>query len=275
MPRTRTPWIKIDADADESDKVAGLPNHSARWGWLRMMCRAKTQRRMGIFAGTVHLRQLLGTEGRYVPDMVKAGLLHAWPVDTDDCDRCASDYAQDATDGDLVVHDFRREQRDPTNADRQSGYRERNADRNGESNGESNGFVPTLSRALSPSLSESPSVAPPREPYQLADPRRDALEAMAAIEDLTHRQFSWGVGSKICDTLVADVADLGLDRVVAEYRAVKVAADGDPIDAAGIVFGAHKRLYRIPDGPRPPKPVASPKGMVQDISEIRRQLDAR
>ena len=266
MPPTRKPWIKVDADADESDKVAGLPNHSARWGWFRTMCRAKTQRRMGVFAGVPHLRQLLGTEGRYVPDLVKAGLLHSWPTD---CPRCLADYATDATAGDLVVHDFRREQRDPTNADRQSGYRDRNAERNGESNGS----VPPLSRALSPSLSMSPSETIPGEPYQVADPRRDALEAMAAIEDLTGRQFSWPVGSRICDTLVADVADLGLDRVTAEYRAVKVAADGQPIDAAGIVFGAHKRLYRIPAAP--PKAAAASKGMTQPVADILEQIRAR
>ena len=87
MPPRHKPWIKVDADTDESDKLAGLPNHNARWGWFRMMCRAKTQRRMGVFAGQAHLRQLLGTEGRYVPDMVKAGLLHVWPTD---CGRCSS-----------------------------------------------------------------------------------------------------------------------------------------------------------------------------------------
>jgi hypothetical protein len=158
MPPRHKPWIKVDADADQSDKVAGLPNHSARWGWFRMMCRAKTQRRMGVFAGPDHLRQLLGTEGRYVPDMVRAGLLHTWPTD---CPRCCSDYAADATVGDVIVHDYRREQRDPTNADRQALSRERN--------GESNGNVTRDSRGLSPSLSQSPSETLPREPYQVAD----------------------------------------------------------------------------------------------------------
>jgi hypothetical protein len=88
-------------------------------------------------------------------------------------------------------------------------------------------------------------------PNRSATARADAVfDAMGQVENLTGgRPFSWGRGSPIFDTLAADVADLGLDRVTAEYRAVKAAADGQPIDAAGIVFGAHKRLYLIPAGP--------------------------
>ena len=106
------------------------------------------------------------------------------------------------------------------------------------------------------------------------DARRDALEAIGAVEDLTGRPFGWAPGSPIVDTLTADVADLGLARVLSEYRSVKAAADGSPIDPAGIVFGAHKRLYPIPDAP-PRKPVAVGKGQVQSIAEIREALDAR
>lgn len=77
----------------------------------------------------------------------------------------------------------------------------------------------------------------------------DVLDAMASVEELTGRPFGWGQGSPIFDTLAADVRDLGLAKVIAEYRAVKARSGSSPIDPAGIVFGAHKRLFPIPDGP--------------------------
>jgi hypothetical protein len=101
--------------------------------------------------------------------------------------------------------------------------------------------------------------------------RGDAFDAMQAIEDLTGRPFAWGPGSPICDTLTGDVAELGIVRVLAEYRAVKDAANGSPIDCAGIVFGAHKRLYPIPgsvkQGPKP-------KGLGPDMDEVDRAFSA-
>lgn len=250
MPPARTPWIKMDADADESYKVARLPNHNARWGWFRMMCRAKTQRRMGVFAGKAHLRQLLGTEGRYVPDMIRVGLLHIWPTD---CGRCASDYAGDATDGDLVVHDYRREQRDPTNADRQAEHRGRNAVRNADRNAVRNGSGTVYSRALSPSPSMSPSELPGEdEPYQVADDPEATWRVVQVVEELTG-PFGYGRGSGVFDRLASDVAALGPDRVAAAYRQLRSETPDTPMDAAQVVFGAHKRLFPIPDAPRPGK----------------------
>lgn len=246
MSPARKPWIKVDADADESDKLASLPNHAARWGWFRMLCRAKTQRRMGVFAGTVHLRQLLGTEGRYVPDLVKAGLIHQWPTD---CGRCATDYAGDAAAGELVVHDYRREQRDPTNADRQERHR------NGVRNGESNGSVPPHSRALSPSPSQSPSETQPREPYQVPRPSDDVWRISLVVEELVG-SFPYSPGSRVFDAMAEDVGKLGVERVESAYRALRAEYASEPMDAAGIVYGAHKRLFRIPDAPRTGKAAA-------------------
>lgn len=104
--------------------------------------------------------------------------------------------------------------------------------------------------------------------------RADVFDAMQSVEDLTGRQFSWGSGSPIFETLAADVRDLGVEKVTTEYRAVKAAAGATPIDPAGIVFGAHKRLFPIPGGVSA-KPAAAPKGMVQSIADIREALDAR
>lgn len=246
MPPRHKPWIKVDADADESDKLAGLPNHSARWGWFRMMCRAKTQRRMGVFAGQAHLRQLLGTEGRYVPDMVRAGLLHAWPTD---CGRCATDYAGDVTDGEIVVHDFRREQRDPTNAERQSRFR----------NGESNANVTSDSRALSPSQSQSPSEPSDGDGYQVPVPP-EAHRLRELADELTQRSNAmpnvWG------DSLGAKAVRLarkhGLPAVEREWRRIAAEEGGLP-ELRQLVLGADDILNRVP---RQPKPEVIGKGGV-------------
>lgn len=231
MPSHRKPWIKVDADTDESDKLAGLPNHNARWGWFRMMCRAKTQRRMGVFAGQAHLRQLLGTEGRYVPDMVKAGLLHVWPTD---CGRCATDYAGDVTDGEIVVHDFRREQRDPTNADRQSRFR----------NGERNANLTDDSRAVSPSMSPSPSENDERAGYQVATPP-EANELRALAEELTGipnvlANVWGGLGEKA----VRLARKHGMAAVEREWRRIAAAERGMP-ELRQLVLGADNVLNGV------------------------------
>jgi len=129
MPPTREPWVKFKVGFEDSDKVGALPNAAARWGWTRTLLKAKTQRRMGIFGSRRHLADLLGREGRYVGSFVDADLAHVVPIK---CSRCARAYP-DAKAGELVVHDYRKEQRDPTNADRQAAHR------NGVSNADSNG----------------------------------------------------------------------------------------------------------------------------------------
>jgi hypothetical protein len=270
-PESR-PWWRCDADTDESDKLAKLPNDSAWRAWFKTMCRAKTQRRMGVFSGERHLRDLLGKHGRYVVDLVAIGVVHAWPTS---CDHCSKDYARFAEPGDLVVHDYRRKQVDPTAAERQRRRYEgrgSDADARGDSHGDSHGqphdnLTPS-SRALSPSPSLSPSQDTDGADSQVAPGGSDAIAAMQFLEELTGRPFGWGPGSKVADTLIADVGELGFDRVTAEYRQVKAEASGTPIDIAGVVYGAHKRLYRIPDAPRQGKAATAPKGMVQPIDEI-------
>lgn len=115
MPPSREPWIKVKIRLDESDKVAGLPNDAARWGWVRVLLKAKTQRRMGVFGSRQQLKTILGIHGRFVPSYLAAGLLHEWPTDC----RCAPAYEADTEDGGevpdgaLVVHDYRDEQIQP------------------------------------------------------------------------------------------------------------------------------------------------------------------
>ncbi len=132
MPPTREPWFKVKVGVIASDKIGALPNDSARWGWVKVLAEAKTQRRVGLFASTSHVAEVIGRQGRFIPQYVTVGLLHVAPAM---CERCRDDY-DDALPGEVVVHDYRREQRDPTNADRQAEFRNgpRNGDRNGDRN---------------------------------------------------------------------------------------------------------------------------------------------
>jgi hypothetical protein len=113
------PWIKVKIGLRRSDKVGSLPSDAARWGWVGVLLEAKVQRQMGVFASRTHLRDLMGRHGRFVPDWLRAGLLHEAP---DLCKPCAERHPE-AKAPEVIVHDYRREQRDPTNADRQHGFR--------------------------------------------------------------------------------------------------------------------------------------------------------
>jgi hypothetical protein len=115
----REPWIKLRVGFPGSDKIGRLPDDSARWGWVRVLVEAKLQRRLGVFGSVAHLEDLLGRRAGYVPAYLGVGLLHELP---DACERCRGQYA-DVEPGAVIVHDFRREQRDPTAADRQERHR--------------------------------------------------------------------------------------------------------------------------------------------------------
>jgi hypothetical protein len=134
MTSAREPWFKVKVGLPGSDKIGALSTDAARWGWIKVLAEAKTQRRMGVFASPAHVSEMVGRHGKYVRDYVLLGLLHVVPAL---CDRCRVQYS-DTMDGEAVVHDYRLEQRDPSNADRQAEWRDRNALRNGEGNEGSN-----------------------------------------------------------------------------------------------------------------------------------------
>lgn len=128
---SREPWIKLLVGIYRSDKLAALPSDAARWGWIGVLTNAKTQRRMGVFASQAHLEDVLGKRGRFFLDYVKVGLLHRAPHLCEECAR----RNPEIKDGEVIVHDFLVQQRDPTNADRQLTWREsHNAERNGADN---------------------------------------------------------------------------------------------------------------------------------------------
>lgn len=116
---SREPWIKVKVGLVRSDKLGALPSDTARWGWMKVLAEAKLQRRMGLFASVKAIADLIGRHGRFVPEYISAGLLHVAPAL---CDRCLVQYG-DAHPSEVMVHDYRIEQRDPTNADRQADWR--------------------------------------------------------------------------------------------------------------------------------------------------------
>lgn len=136
------PWIKLKIGLRRSGKIADLPSDSARIGWIYVLLEAKVQRRMGMFDSAQHFDQVMGRFGKHMKSYIEVGLLHQAPIR---CAECRPRHP-DARPGELVVHDYRKEQRDATNADRQAAYRERHAvedepESNGNRNGANNGTV--------------------------------------------------------------------------------------------------------------------------------------
>lgn len=122
------PWIKLKLGTRRSDKLGDLPSDSARLGYVYALLEAKVQRRMGTFANRTAFVDVLGRYGRYFSDYVRVGLLHVAPLE---CEECARRH-RGVNAGVVVVHDFLREQRDPTNADRQDAWRNRKGDEDGD-----------------------------------------------------------------------------------------------------------------------------------------------
>jgi hypothetical protein len=96
-------WITIDVGLPKHQKLAELPSDSARFGWIVVLCEAKTQRRPGIFASARHFREVAGRFGKHLPSYEAVGLLER------------------DQDGTLRIHDWERHQW----AVRQSRHRDR------------------------------------------------------------------------------------------------------------------------------------------------------
>jgi hypothetical protein len=126
--RDNEPWVKVKIGTRRSAKLAALPSDSARLGYFYLLLESKVQRRMGLFEGRAHFVEVMGRFGRFLPDYVAQGLVHEAPAM---CEPCQQRNAA-AKAGELVVHDFQKEQRDPSNAARQADWRDRH---NGATNG--------------------------------------------------------------------------------------------------------------------------------------------
>lgn len=95
-------WIRLDADMPWHEKIIALPNDTARFAFVKMLCAAKVRSRSSFSPGS--LREMLGTHARAIPALVAAGLL-------------------DEEDGKFVVHDFEDYQRRALQAERQQRHR--------------------------------------------------------------------------------------------------------------------------------------------------------
>lgn len=271
MPRPKRPWWRVDADTDESDKLARLPNDQARWAWFRMGCRAKTQRQMGVFAGTAHLKALLGVHGRYVNNLVDVGLIHVWPVAKATCERCWKEYSGAAQKGDLVVHDYLLMQRDPTAAERQHAARNGHDEVTPLSPGGHavvTGNVTPLSRALSPSPSTSPSDQSSEEPYHVP---AEVVEPYRTLEELT-RFPAQRVGRAWIGRLDGLSDRRTVEAVVAGMVAVAPSIETQPPSPEQLVMAVQKHLEPFD---RTARNGSKPKGRGPDLSEVDRAFGDR
>lgn len=184
MPPERMPWIKIEVPMVTHPKLADLPNDSARWGWLFLLCRAKQAKPQGRFASVGQLREEAGRFARYIADWTRVGLL-------------------DGPDGDggISVHDWPKHQFDPTNADRQAAHR------NGKSNGDSNGNRNGDSRAR--------ALGDRRQETSPSD-EGETRAVMHPIEKAARKLLNGGGSESQIETI------LGLGEQVGETKALKV-----------------------------------------------------
>lgn len=81
---------------------------------------------------------------------------------------------------------------------------------------------------------------------------RDAFSVMELVERLTTWGFNYRTGHKVHDTLVKDVETHGVDKVVREYEAFRIANPG-PMDPPQLVFGVHNLLHPFAPSKAPAK----------------------
>jgi hypothetical protein len=58
-------WIRIDADMPWNDKVTGLPNDTARFAFVKVLCAAKVRGRSSFSEQS--LREALGSHAKAIP----------------------------------------------------------------------------------------------------------------------------------------------------------------------------------------------------------------
>jgi hypothetical protein len=84
-----------------------------------------------------------------------------------------------------------------------------------------------------------------RSGAEVAGARDDSTWQMAQlVEELTGRPNGFGNGSRVLETLRSDVTQLGVDRVGPALRDFR-ATHHEPMDAAVLVYGAHRALMPV------------------------------
>lgn len=256
------PWVAVEATIRRSPKMTGLPNDTARYGWIVALGEAKLLQRGGAFLPG-QWEEVMGRYTRHKAEYVAAGLLHVTPCVCPEpkCMRGRGPYP----DGTLVVHKWGVYQRE--HALRQANYLARlnDADSDAPSDVESDSESDSLSRALSPVHSPESSTVP-RDGYQMPGDDGDEYPVLSWLS--SHDVTIPPNGNGFHRRIVVMVGRFGSERVrQAMAAAMASGAKGD----RAIVFGAENLLDPVPGT----KPVTAPKGMVQDVVDIRRQLSER
>lgn len=100
-------WLRIDADMPWNDKIIGLPNDTARFAFVKVLCAAKVRGKSRFSPAS--LKEVLGSHARAIPALIDAGLL-------------------EQEEGAVVVHDFDDYQRKAGHAEAQQRYRSKVTD---------------------------------------------------------------------------------------------------------------------------------------------------
>lgn len=198
------PWIKLKIGMRRSDKLGDLPSDSARLGYIYTLLEAKVQRRMGTFVNRRAFADVLGAYGKFFVEYVKRGLLHVAPLQ---CVECATRHGELIA-GTVVVHDFLREQRDPTNAERQDLWR--NSQPNGPGNAGPNTGPNTGPNASSNAGTPPDRNAPLAPARAYAGDDRDSDSERTSFREVTSRERAD----------VQALLDRGWARITAKQRAV-------------------------------------------------------
>lgn len=85
-------WITLDVGLPKHPKIAELSSDGARFGWIVILCEAKSQRSPGSFSSERHFREVAGRFAKYLPEYLTARLLEG------------------NEDGSLSIHDWERHQ---------------------------------------------------------------------------------------------------------------------------------------------------------------------
>lgn len=120
MAKGFEPWIAVKVGVRKNRKLAGLPDDTARYGWIAgVLAEAKLQRPGGRFDSRGQLEEAIGRFAGHVDDYLAAGLLE---VAGRLCTSCRKVWVG-LPSGSMVVHDWRSHQRDPFSAARAEAWR--------------------------------------------------------------------------------------------------------------------------------------------------------